>query len=93
MPANGGYVLTEEAVYALSGITTPGPMDIAPATSLLWMAVNNKVRLDHGMRCHLYPSASGGWATAVFQPHTVAADLLQSCQAVGCTDDRIMSVP
>jgi len=37
MPSDGGYALQLDAVYTLPDQYV-GPMDIAPATSLLWMA-------------------------------------------------------
>lgn len=43
MPADSSYALQLDAVYTLP-IRGGGPMDIAPATSLLWMATANQVK-------------------------------------------------
>ena len=44
MPADSGYELEQDAVYTLP-VRGGGPIDVAPSTSLLWMALNNEVRL------------------------------------------------
>ena len=45
MPDDSSFILQQDAVYILD-INSPGPMDIAPATSLLWMIVDDKVSLN-----------------------------------------------
>ena len=42
MPEDSGFVLQQDAVYTLP-IRGGGPIDIAPAASLLWMTNNNQV--------------------------------------------------
>ena len=43
MPDDGSFILQQDATYTLS-IDNPGPMDITPTSSVLWMAVNDMVR-------------------------------------------------
>ena len=43
MPDDDSFELQQDAAYTLP-TQAAGPMDIAAATSLLWMAASNKVR-------------------------------------------------
>ena len=43
MPDDSDYVLQQDAAYTLP-VRGGGPIDIAPATLLLWMILNNQVR-------------------------------------------------
>ena len=45
MPSDGTYALQQVAAFFLPVPGGTGP-DIAPGSSLLWMAVNNKVRFS-----------------------------------------------
>ncbi len=49
MPNDSSYVLQEDAVYTLP-ITGGGPIDIAAATSLLWMAINRQASVTHHVK-------------------------------------------
>ena len=52
MPSDGSYALQQDAIYTLP-TTDVGPMDIAPATSLLWIAVPARaVRLARAAHGH-----------------------------------------
>jgi hypothetical protein len=51
MPSDGSYALQQVAAFFLPVTGGTGP-DIAPGSTILWMAVNNKARHRCGIQLH-----------------------------------------